>query len=95
MREKAKMTQPQVAGYLGITYQSYQKLENGRVAFRASVLEKLRSLFGVNYADLFGEREDTWQYPPAVTKTLAAIRDMDEDGQRRVFEQILAIKHKG
>jgi transcriptional regulator with XRE-family HTH domain len=46
LRTQAKLTQPQVAGHLGIAYQSYQKMEGGRVSFRASTLVRLAQLYG-------------------------------------------------
>lgn len=55
LREERRMTQPTVAGALGITYQSYQKVEGGRVSFRASTLQKLAALFGVPVQQLFGD----------------------------------------
>ena len=36
-----------VAGALGITYQSYQRMEAGQVSFRAGTLQELAQFFGV------------------------------------------------
>jgi transcriptional regulator with XRE-family HTH domain len=40
-------TLEQVSGFLGITYQSYQRMERGGVSFRASTLHKLALFYGV------------------------------------------------
>lgn len=40
-------TLEQVSGFLGITYQSYQRMEKGRVSFRVSTLQKLALFYGV------------------------------------------------
>lgn len=55
MRAERKQTQPGVAGVLGVSYQSYQKMERGAVSFRASTLDKLAILFGVPVAHFFGD----------------------------------------
>lgn len=46
------MTQPMVARVLGVTYQSYQKIERGVVSLRVSTLHKLAQCFEVSMASL-------------------------------------------
>lgn len=55
IRKERELTQPGVAGVLGVSYQSYQKMERGTVSFRASALDKLASFFGVPVAFFFGD----------------------------------------
>ena len=47
MRLDRKLTQPRVAGVLGITYQSYQKLEGGKTSIRARSIWAIAELFNV------------------------------------------------
>lgn len=52
LRVQAKLTQPQVASHLGITYQSYQKMEGGKHAFRLATVVSLAELYQVDIGDL-------------------------------------------
>lgn len=54
LRVERKLSQPIVARTLDVTYQSYQKMEAGKVSFRASTLATLAEFFGVPVASLFG-----------------------------------------
>lgn len=92
LREEAGVTQPHVAGYLGITYQSYQKLEGGRVAFRAAVIAALCRLYNVRPNDLFGDVRGS--APPLVVKMVLLLTGMSEEEQQQVMEAALEIKHK-
>lgn len=92
-REEAKLSQPHVASFLGMTYQSYQKMEGGRVSFRASSIEKLCSLYGVQYDDLV--REDSGAHiNPHAAALVAMLRGMDEEQQQELHEQAVRIKYK-
>lgn len=55
MRKERRVTQPAVAGVLGVSYQSYQKMERGTVSFRVSTLDKLATLFGVPISHFLGD----------------------------------------
>lgn len=55
VRLKRDVTQPTVAGVLGVSYQSYQKMERGAVSFRASTLERLAAALGVPMSYFFGD----------------------------------------
>lgn len=46
-----------LARFLGITYQSYQALEGGKVAFRVSTLERLAAFFNVTLDEFVGSNE--------------------------------------
>jgi DNA-binding XRE family transcriptional regulator len=47
LRRSREVTQPMVARVLGITYQSYQKIERGLVSIRVSTLLKIAEYFSV------------------------------------------------
>lgn len=48
LRKTRGLSQPRVAGVLQIAYQSYQKLENGKVKIKAKTVWTLAELFGVS-----------------------------------------------
>jgi transcriptional regulator with XRE-family HTH domain len=54
LRTQRKLSQPVVARALGVTYQSYQKMEAGKVSLRASTLATLAKFYKVPVASLFG-----------------------------------------
>ena len=92
-REEARLSQPQVAGFLGVTYQSYQKMEGGRVSFRASAIDRLCELYGVQYTDLTRDDEETHVSPHAVT-LIAIIGGFDEGQQQELLEHAVKLKHR-
>ena len=47
-RNDAGMTQKQVAEYLGIIVQAYQKIENGTRLGKIETWDKLEDLFGIH-----------------------------------------------
>lgn len=55
LRGARKMTQTTVAGFLGIQYQSYQKMEGGKTSFRAESLHRLSQLFVVPVSYFYNE----------------------------------------
>lgn len=55
LREARGLYQPTIGRVLGVTYQTYQKMEAGKVSFRASTLDKLAKHYGVPVGSLFGE----------------------------------------
>lgn len=93
-REEAKLSQPHVASFLGMTYQSYQKMEGGRVSFRASSIGKLCSLYGVQYEDLVRDDNDTLIDPRTVA-LVSMVRKMNEDQIMQLHEQAVRIKYEG
>lgn len=93
-REEAKLSQPHVASFLGMTYQSYQKMEGGRVSFRASSIEKLCTLYGVQYEDLV-RNDNNVHINPHAAALVAMIRTMDEDQQQELHEHAVHLKYKG
>lgn len=92
LRLDAKMTQPDVAGYLGITYQSYQKMETGKVAFRASTLERISSLYGLKLRDLFQDHEHS--VDPVISRANLMFNSLNPDDRERAIEYILRLKHE-
>lgn len=51
-RQKAGMTQKQVAEYLGITEQHYQRIEYGTTIGKVAIWDKLEDLFNVHQRKL-------------------------------------------
>jgi transcriptional regulator with XRE-family HTH domain len=92
-REEAKLSQPHVAGYLGVTYQSYQKMEGGRVSFRASAIERLCDLYGVSYDALVSD-DDRVHVNPHGAALVAMVRDFDDDQQRELHDHAVKLKYK-
>lgn len=91
LRDEAKLTQPQVAGHLGITYQSYQKMEGGKVAFRASTLDQLAQLYNMRLHHIIGGADQPLD--PVVIKALLLLHGMDSDARDTCVRAILAVKH--
>jgi len=93
MRTRAGLTQPQVASYLGIAYQSYQKMEGGKVSFRLSTLEPLASLYGITICDIVGKVDPP--VDPDVTKFQVLLVSMTAGQREEAYEATLKIKHGG
>lgn len=90
LREVAKLTQPQVAGHLGISYQSYQKMEGGKHSFRASTLDRLGTLYNKRLAEIVrGETE----IDPITIKAIWLMHGMGADDRDTCIRAILAVKH--
>lgn len=51
-KTNSNTTLEQVSGFLGISYQSYQRMEKGGVSFRASTIQKLALFYGVPVDEL-------------------------------------------
>lgn len=90
-REASKLTQPQVAEALGITYQSYQRMEGGRYSFRASTLDRLARLYNKRLYDFLGDGEMT--IDPAITKAQLILLGMTDDERDQAIRALLKIKH--
>lgn len=62
-RQKAGMTQKQVAEYLGISDKAYQKIEYGTLLGKIKHWDRLEDLFGINQRVLrqLQERQDVQQ----------------------------------
>ncbi|MDD7280793.1 MAG: helix-turn-helix transcriptional regulator [Erysipelotrichaceae bacterium] len=59
LRKESKMTQEQMAKYLGVDQSMITKLENGTRSLNVTLIEKICNLFGCSEAYLFGE-DDTY-----------------------------------
>jgi transcriptional regulator with XRE-family HTH domain len=90
-REQAKLTQSNVAGHLGITYQSYQKMERGCHAFRASTLDRLAQLYNKRLFEFMGDGELT--IDPAITRATLILHGMSDDDREAAIRALLHIKH--
>lgn len=56
-RKNAKLTQEEVAGHLGITRQTYSKMESSPETISMGEASKLAQLFGVSVDDIFFESD--------------------------------------
>lgn len=98
LREAAKTTQAQVARFLGVSYQSYQKIEGGRSVFRADLLVKLAGLFGVTVELLLsGDVEQLLlrAYPPLVSRILVMLCEMTDAQRDQALAATISIKNSG
>jgi transcriptional regulator with XRE-family HTH domain len=89
-RTLCKLTQPQVADYLGMTYQSYQKLEGARVSFRASTLDKLGQLYNKRLQEIV--RGSETELDPLIVKASRILHGMGGDAREAAIRAILRIK---
>ena len=91
-RTMSKLSQPQVAEHLGVTYQSYQKLEAGRISFRASTLDRLAKLYNKRLFEFIegGEAE----IDPMAAKAQILLNGMDDAGREEAIRALLIIKHR-
>lgn len=58
IRNESKITQAQLAQYLGIDQSTVTKLENGTRKLNVSLIEKICNLFGCSEAFLLGEDDE-------------------------------------
>lgn len=58
LRKESKLTQEQLAGYLGVDQTLITKLENGSRTLNVSMIDKICSLFGCSESYLFGENDE-------------------------------------
>jgi transcriptional regulator with XRE-family HTH domain len=91
MRTGAKLTQPQVAGHLGIAYQSYQKMEGGRVSFRASTLARLAQLYGTTIDSLVEGAPGS--IDPTYSQIQILLFGMTAQQREEMFRAGVQIKH--
>lgn len=93
MRKEREMTQPGVAGVLGVSYQSYQKMERGAVSFRASTLDKLAILFGVPVAHFFTDGPaPALQNGAEIASIVSIVRGMPPASAKAVVESAVRMK---
>lgn len=93
LRAAARLTQPQVAAHLGITYQAYQKMESGAHSFRVSTLDSLAILYDVKLSS-FVEGVQVL-VSPSLARAIRLLRGMDVDRQEEAIRAILIVKHGG
>lgn len=93
VRKERQLTQPGVAGVLGVSYQSYQKMERGTVSFRASTLDKLASFFGVPVAYFFGDAPAPHLPNGAeIVSIINIVRGMDHAAAKSIVEHVVRAK---
>lgn len=93
MRKERKMTQPGVAGVLGISYQSYQKMERGVVSLRASTLDKLATLFGVPVAHFFADGPGpVFRNGSEIASVVSIMGGVSEAAAKAIVENAMRVK---
>lgn len=96
LRDERGASQPVVAGALGVSYQSYQKMEGGRVSFRASTLEKLAALFSVPVPYFLGDNEaPNIDNAAEVVHISAIVQELDAPRAKNVLRYALEQKQAG
>lgn len=58
LRKESRITQEQLAQFLGVDQSMITKLENGSRSFNVTMIDKICSLFGCTEEYLLGESED-------------------------------------
>lgn len=92
LREERQLSQPTVAGVLGVTYQSYQKIERGRVSLRASTIAKLAHLFGVPVEQLYGGTAGAMQNAPETAHVVAIMQQVDSTQAQSILQHAIKAK---
>lgn len=90
-RKEAGLTQPQVAGHLGITYQSYQKMESGKTSFRVHLLDRLAMLYNKRLWHFI--KNDDGKIDPLITKAGLLLHGMSDADRETAIRAILQVKH--
>lgn len=93
IRSERHLTQPGVAGVLGVSYQSYQKMERGTVSFRASTLDKLASFFGVTVVYFFGDAPaPDLPNGAEIASIVSIVRGVSHADARAIVEHVVRAK---
>lgn len=92
LRTDRGLTQPRVAGVLGITYQSYQKLEGGKTSIRARTLWAIAELFGVPVTQIVAGTDHQLKNGEHVANIAANVADMSFSDATRVADFAYAVK---
>lgn len=93
LRKDAGFTQPNVADHLGITYQSYQRMERGEVSFRASTLDRLAALYHKQLFHLLAGAELT--LPDNLLRANLVLHSMSDEQREEALRELVKIKHGG
>ncbi len=91
LRKERRITQSQLAGALGLTFQQVQKYEKARNRISASKLVEIAKIFNVDVADLFlpvgSYDSDKATKEQDVAELIACVETMD----RSVREQFIGL----
>lgn len=93
LRQEAGLTQAQVASHLGIRYQSYQRLEGGKVSLRISLLDQLGNLYDKRLQDFLAPGETIKD--PLIVKVQIVMAGATDETREAMMRAILNIKHMG
>lgn len=88
LRKKKGMTQEQVAGNLGISFQAVSKWENSIALPDITMIPAIADLFGVSIDDLFGYRkEQIREQVNAICRKAYPLRESDPAAARGILEK--------
>lgn len=94
LREERGMSQPRVAEVLNISYQSYQRLESGRVTFTGLTIFKLAELFQVKFSDLVSGTAPSLQNGQVITQTVGVMSELSPEDVEQVLRFATSLKQK-
>lgn len=92
LRVDRKLTQPRVAEVLGITYQSYQKLEGGKTSIRARSIWAIAELFSVPVTQIVEGTDFQLKNGEHVANIATRVANMSFSDATRVADFAYAIK---
>lgn len=92
LRADRGLTQPRVAGVLGITYQSYQKLEGGKTSIRARTLWAVAELFSVPVTQIVEGTDYQLNNGEMIASIASNVADMSFSDAARVSSFAYGIK---
>ncbi len=64
LRTQQKLTQKQLASYLGVSDKAVSKWENGEAMPRVATMKALAECLGTSYSDLLSDEKEAKTYPP-------------------------------
>lgn len=92
LRKAAKLTQPMLAFAINVPYQSVQRMEAGKVHFRAPLLFRLSQIFGVSVSYLFG-LDPSKGFTPSECRVVVLLAQMSAEDRLAVEQACIAIKN--
>ena len=91
LRKESKLTQSQLAGYLGVDQSMITRLEDGSRSLNVSLIEKICSLFGCTESYLLGE--DDVYIPLNFAFRSNGIRTEDLEGIAAVNKIVMNLRY--
>lgn len=95
LRERAKLTQREVAAALGIAQPSYVKWERRDIGLTVDQLKKLASILGVEVEDFFSAHDQPKRTAPVgrARKTFETLSELPRHRQKQILDVVDALLH--